>query len=171
MFHNKDSSDSFFSRFLMLPFRIISPPILDTPLSTISIPSTFLTVPILLLSFGATIGGFVYCWVKKSSWERIIYNEKGQSTSFLLVPHHLHDQSLTEAFIVGGIFGLGGLSLVAAYVVLKAEKKTGLFYGFTYLYGMTFPVWAILSYEIFKMKFSNWDLEFFPRKGMIPQAE
>jgi hypothetical protein len=144
----------------MIPFRIMSPPILDTPLSTISIPPTYLTIPILLLSFGAMIGGLVYCWVHKIGWEWVP-----------VVADNLSDQSLTEALIVGGIFGFGGLSLVAAYIVLTAEKKSGLLYRYAYLYGMTFPGWAILSYEIFKMKLSSWNLKFLVSEQKIPFRE
>jgi hypothetical protein len=55
----------------------------------------------------------------------------------------------------------GGLSLIAGYYALLAEKKTGLVYAYIYRYAMTFPVWILLLYEVFKLKSSRWDLRFF----------
>jgi hypothetical protein len=152
MSESSRAGDGLLSRALMLPFRVLNPPVVETPFSTVGIPPTYLTVPVLLLSIGTMIGGFVYCRVNDVGWDCYLPGHlicPGQGT-----------QGLKEAVIVGAIVALGGLSLVAAYHAVTAEKRAGLVHAYVYRYAMTFPVWALLSYEVVKTKLPQWDLEF-----------
>jgi hypothetical protein len=157
--------DGLFSRCLMLPFRVMTPPILDTPLSTVPIPPTLLTIPIVLISFGAMVGGSVYCWVNHVEWYFTSQTHEGKTVKSWMASGGHSIQSVAEAWIVGGVFGLGGLSLIAAYYALVAQKKTGVVYAYVYRYAMTFPVWAILAYEVYKLKLPGWKLELLTPAG------
>jgi uncharacterized membrane protein len=60
---HRPNNEMVLSHILLLPFRLLLPPILETPMSTIRFPSTVLIVPFLVGSFGAIVVGAVYCWV------------------------------------------------------------------------------------------------------------
>jgi hypothetical protein len=74
--------------------------------------------------------------------------------------NHIAEQVQVETVVVGTVLGLSGLSLIAAFYALAAKKRAGFVYAYIYRFGFTFPVWAIVSFIIFKMKVPTYGLYF-----------
>jgi hypothetical protein len=150
------------SDFFLLPFRILLPSILETPMSTIRLPSTLLTMLLVIVSFSAIVGGAVYCYVRHPPWTESVVDRTGAKQNVWICQNRLGELVQIEAVIVGIVFGLAGLSLIAAFSALTARNRTGFIYAYVYRFGFTFPVWAIITFIIFKMKLRSWDLYFMP---------
>jgi hypothetical protein len=153
------------SAVFMLPFRFLLPPILETPLSAIGLPSTKFTVLLLILSFGTIVGGAVYCYVTRPGWMWTAVDARNR-TQVLWLSAGISDQVGAEACVVGAIFALGGLSMIAAFYVLAAGSRRGLVHAYIYRFAFTFPVWAVMSFFVFKMKVTSWGLSFVPDRHL-----
>jgi hypothetical protein len=151
---------------LMLPFRLLLPPILETPFSALQFPSTKLTVPLVILSFGAISGGSVFCFVMDPSWMQGRVGRGGKLIVFWLA-RRLDHQLGFETLLIGWVFALGGLSMIAAFWTLATGERPGLCHAYVYRFAFTFPVWVVLSLMAFKMKMMKiWGLNFMPHHNI-----
>ncbi|OHT15147.1 hypothetical protein TRFO_42679 [Tritrichomonas foetus] len=157
--------DSLFSRFLMLPFKILNPPILETPLSTFPLPKPIFTMTLVFLSFFGIIGGFVYCYINHSPFMATSYDEKGR-THVKFYEDGFSSQTITEGILVSCIYCMGGFSAICAFLALTHENKKALSYKMLYRFGCTLPIWMVAAFEVFHMK-ATYYFPFFDLASLI----
>lgn len=153
------------SDFLLLPFkRWFRPPILETPLSTIEIPKTYITVPLCLFSFFVIASGTVYCFVNKMPMTGYIRDDRGRIIPTWIDRHGISNQYLAEGLIAALAYSIGACSLIAAYQVLgkSDEEMTGVEVALK-MFGMSAPVWAMCAFWIFHEKIPSYFPMFSPR--------
>jgi hypothetical protein len=150
------------SDFFLLPFRVLVPPLLETPLSTIPLPSTRWSVPLLLASFFAIVGGFVYCVVDERFMWNTSVDRNGVTSRTWIIRDSLSDQTYLEGIVIAGIFAFGGLSMIAVFSALSASKRAraGLMYPYVYRFAFTFPIWLVLAFEVVRLKLPFYTFSF-----------
>ncbi|OHS96670.1 hypothetical protein TRFO_09826 [Tritrichomonas foetus] len=149
----KVPKDSLFSRILMLPFKILYPPVLETPISTLKLPKPIFTMTLVFISFFVVIGGFVFCYIHNSSFMATSYDENGKA-EVKWYHDDLDNQSITEGIIVSFIYCFSGFSAICAFLALTHENKKSLSYKMLYRIGCTLPIWMIAAFEMFHVKAS-----------------
>lgn len=146
----------------MLPFRAFKPPILNTPFSTIPLPPTKVTIPLILASFGIILSGIVFCYVKKAKHWAQAWGPNGKIVKTWLEKNTLSNQCWIEGFVVAVISVMGGISALAAYYVMSTPKKErkGVLFGYIEAFSYTIPVWALLLYEVCAAKIPSYTVDF-----------
>jgi hypothetical protein len=146
------------SEFLLIPFRRgFRPPALDTPFSTIKMPSVILTLPICVISFFIITSGFVFCFVTGMPMVSYTRDEHQNVVSSWISPHGLSHQFLAEGIVAALTFTLGAASLIAAfYELTKPEKDKTDFDDFLKMFGFTAPFWQICALQVFRMKLPSY---------------
>jgi hypothetical protein len=157
-----------FSEALLVPFRYLGrPPVLETPMSTIPLPSSRFTTPLVIASFFACVGGFVYCYVDHSPMWDMRGQSRGQTARSWVARGDLSHQVIMEGIVISTILSMGGLSLVAIFTAMTRKKKdrTGLIYSLIYRFGFTLPIWAFLAFEVFRAKIPSYRFLFLPSRN------
>lgn len=146
----------------MLPFNLFKPPVLNTPFTTIPLPSTKLTVPIVLTSFGVILSGIVFCYVNKARYWGQTWSPDGKVVKSWLERNSLSNQCWMEGFVVAVVSVMGGISAIAAYYAMSTPKKQrkGVLYGYIEAFGHTIPIWALLLFEVCSAKIPSYTLDF-----------
>jgi len=144
---------------LMLPFRVMRPPVLETPITTIRMPSTNVTVPLLILSFFVIIGGVVFCAVTRAPIMSLHRNDQGRVVASWMSKNDVSHQCVAEGIVFAAVVTLGALSAIAAAVVMR-EQRTGLAFAYLERFAFTLPIWVLLCFEVFVMKMPSYTLDF-----------
>lgn len=152
-------SDMKFSQIMMLPFRILRPPLLDTPFATSKLASPILTVPIAFLSFGVIVGGAVACYVGHSPFYSRRWDRQNHEIQRWIYEDSLSSQCIAEGIVVSTIFVLGGLSGIAAFSSMTNDRE-GIIPAYIERFACTLPVWVILALEVFTVKVGGYSLAF-----------
>jgi hypothetical protein len=142
------------SEFLLIPFRrAFRPPVLNTPFSTIKMPSVVLTLPICGISFFIITSGFVYCFVTGMPMVGYSRDESQRIVASWISPNGLSSQFLAEGIIAAMTFTLGAASLIVAfYEVMKPEKDKSEFDRFLTYFAYSAPFWQFAALQVFRMK-------------------
>ena len=150
------------SELLLLPFRVLRPPILETPFRTISLPTTKVTVPLLLLSILVITSGAVFCTVTNAPFFAIQWDAYGRADITLVMQNQLSRQCIAEGILFGITVVLGGLSAIAAFVAITSKGKWRRTIAFAYVVRLayTVPVWALLMFEIIVVKLPWYTVSF-----------
>lgn len=147
-----------FTKFLMLPFKILYPPLLNTPISTIELPRVIFTMPLVFISFFISFGGFVFCYVNHASFYDQSPDRQGR-THTQWYRRELMDEVVFEAIIVGAIFSSISSIAICAYYALSNKNTKSFSYKMLYRFGCTLPIWILLGFQMFHLKIP----QYFPR--------
>lgn len=149
--HERDQDQSLFSNVLMFPFKFLAPPVLNTPISTITLPHISITTFLVFVSYYLSVGGFVYCYVNKTNFFGESRDRNGQyhQTYF---QDGISSQNIFEAVVVGAVYSSVSCIAICAYYALTSKSRKSFTYKMLYRIGCTFPIWLILSYELFALK-------------------
>lgn len=147
----KEQNQLLFSNVLMFPFKFLFPPILNTPISTIKLPNIFITTFLVFVSYFLSVGGFVYCYVNKSTFFNVYSDQNGKVHSSYF-QEGIQSQNIFEALVVGAVYSSTSCIAICAYYALTSKSRKSLSYKMLYRIGCTFPIWLILSYELFVIK-------------------
>jgi hypothetical protein len=146
------------SEFLLIPFRRrFRPPVLETPFSTIKMPSVALTVPLCGLSFFIITSGFIYCFVTGMPMVGYTRDEQQRIVAAWISPNGLSHQYLAEGIVVAFTFTLGAAALIVSfYELTKPEKDKTELDHFLTMFGYTAPLWEFFALHIFRMKIPSY---------------
>lgn len=148
-----------FSELLLYPFKKhFKAPILVTPVSTIKLPPTGVTVTLVFLSFFVIVGGFIYCFVNGIPMVGYRRDQHGNPVPSWIDPNGLSSQFLAEGMVASMIFSLGALSIMCAFYVMNKSKKEkeGEFDKYLRGFGYTAPLWTFLAFQLFHIKIPNY---------------
>lgn len=140
---------------LLKPFRSsFKAPTINTPMSTIELPSVKFCMALISISFIFIAGGIVYCWVQGSPMMGYIRRrEDGKITLSWYDNNGLGSQFGGEGIIASSTYTLGALSLLAAvYVMKNGHTEDDLTDTVLYFFALSAPVWPILSLMVFQTK-------------------
>ena len=149
---------------LLLPFRVLRPPVLETPFTTIPLPPLKVTGPILFLSCLVITSGAVFCFVTNAPLFAHTWDRFGQPSMTWVARNDPSHQCILEGAVFAVTVVLGGLSGVAAFATVTAKRKwkRTLAYAYALRLAYTFPVWALLMFEVFTAKIPSYTLSFKP---------
>ena len=147
----QQNEQSLFIDILMFPFRFLFPPILNTPVSTIKLPNIIITTFLVFVSYFLSVGGFVYCYVNKTNFFGEVRDRDGNIHQSYF-QDGISSQNIFEALVVGAVYSSVSCIAICAYYALTSKSRKSLSYKMLYRIGCTFPVWLILSYELFVLK-------------------
>ena len=145
------------SETLLKPYkRWFHPPKLDTPFSTIQMPSIKFCMVIIFISFIVISGGLVFCWVQGIPLVGYVRGNDGQPVFSWVDNSGLSSQFLAEGFLASLVYSLGSLSLMAAYYVFTNKDKDDVFIKALTAFSYTSPFWGIFSLMLFRTKISSY---------------
>jgi hypothetical protein len=140
------------SDILLAPFlNIFCPPLIETPFSTLSVPTVHLTLPACLISFFLIVSGVVYCSVTEAPWIGYIPTENDEPSISWIAVGDVETQFLTEGLVAGIFLSFGALSLIALfYEASKVDlrKRSRVLRSC----GMSAPFWIFATFVIFRLK-------------------
>jgi len=149
---------------LLKPFsRWFKAPSLDTPFSTIPIPSPKMSMVIVFTSFFIIVGGFVFCTVRNMPMFGAVRGNDGRPVLSWIDLGGLNSQFLAEGIIASMTFTCAAASLITAYTFLDKQRKPTQFDSLLRSFAMSSPIWCLLSYMIFHAKISSFVPKFTSR--------
>ena len=141
---------------LLKPYlKWFKPPTLDTPFSTIKLPSPFVSMGIIFSSFFIIVGGFVFCTVRNMPLFGAVRGNDGRPILSWIDLGGLNSQFLAEGIISSFTFTAAALSLISAYYLLDKNYKPNEYTGILRFLAMSSPLWCFFSYVIFHAKISS----------------
>lgn len=147
-----------FKQLILSPFTEtqLAPPELYTPFSTIKIPSLFICMLIVSISFLFIAGGQIYCWVQNMPFMPTIMGENGQPKVIIFHPE-VSGQVGAEGFVASGVYLLTSLSLIAGVYSLKFGTKKNtqedeILETLITIFAYTSPLWVFMSVLVFRGK-------------------
>ena len=152
---------------LLTPFkRWFRAPVIETPFSTVPVPSTPILMSVIFFSFGVITSGFVFCVVRQMSMTGYIRGANGRPVVSWIDLTSLSNQFMAEGMVAAIMFSLAAASLIGAFYILSKDENEKLtdVESFIKNFSYTAPLWCLLSYEIFHMKFRAFTPSFFPRR-------
>ena len=145
------------SEILLIPFKkYFKPPVVETPFSTIKMPSIYITVSLVFLSFFVIVGGFIFCYVNDMPLFGYARNQNGQIYQTWIDTHGIGSQLLAEGMLCSLTYSLGAASLIAAFYAMTHEKEKSDFVKFVGYFGCSTPIWMFLAFQIFRMKIPSY---------------
>ena len=143
---------------LLLPFqKFFKPPTINTPFSTIKMPSTIITVSLVFASYFVIVGGFIFCYVNGMPMTGYSRNEKGQIIHTWFSQGGLSNQYLGEGIICSIIFSLGAASMIAGYyAICHQQDKDNEIVKIAEFFGCTTLIWAFIGFKLFNMKIPSY---------------
>lgn len=150
---------------LLIPFRRwFRAPVVDTPFSTISVPSVWIVMSIIFISFSVITSGFVFCVVRGMPVSGPIRGKDGKPVlSWIDVGGGISNQFLGEGIIAAIVFSLSASSFIASYYILTREPTKGKpeeVNQYLRKFAFTSPLWCFLSYHIFTWKLGSFSIKF-----------
>ena len=142
---------------LLLPFtRWVRAPVIETPISTIQMPSTYISVPICVLSFFVITSGTIYCFVNNMPMSGYYRDDRGRIRSTWM-SEGLSNQYLAEGLVAALTLSAGACALIAAYQVMgkEDEELTGVEMSIKW-FGVSAPLWAFFTFHVFRMKIPSY---------------
>ena len=142
---------------LLYPYKKwFNPPKLDTPFSTIELPSIKVSMIIVFFSFIVISGGLVFCWVQGIPLIGYIRGQDGQPVFSWVDNSGLSSQFLAEGILASLVYSLGSLSLMAAYYVFTNPNKNDIFFNLVNAFAHTAPIWGLFSLMLFRTKIGSY---------------
>ncbi|EAY22228.1 hypothetical protein TVAG_094030 [Trichomonas vaginalis G3] len=128
-------------------------PDLNIPLSTIKIPSLFVCMLIVAISFVVIAGGTIFCWVQGIPFIYPRLNEKGQIETVVFM-QELSYQTGCEGIIASSVYLFASLSLISACYVMQKKQTSDddILYNCALVFGYTSPFWIICAIIVFRCK-------------------
>ena len=162
---------------LLSPFEFFVPPQISTPFSTIKLPPFYVTMFLVFVSFFVISGGAIFSHVKKVPFIGVTQTQDGRPVTQIIAS--ARSQTWMESIIVGAVFTLASGSLITAYSIIsgsgqdeEAETKTKKkntkkkeedVSSFKELFAVSFPLWILIIYFLFRAKYGFFALSFSPR--------
>jgi hypothetical protein len=155
---------------LLLPFRVFVPPILETTFSTIQIPAVRITFPLIMIPFFWTVGGFLLCIVEGSGFWVSSYRSDGTLDLSWVAAGDMTEQGVLEGVIASGLISLASISLVAAFYGITATRKQRKAPNYKHWvrFGFTFPIWVFFISRLFQLKSYGFVYAFRPTAAARP---
>ncbi|KAH0794324.1 oligosaccharyltransferase complex subunit OSTC-like [Histomonas meleagridis] len=148
------------SETLLIPFKkFFKAPVVETPISTIKMPSTAVTTTLVFISFFVIVGGFIFCYVNNMPLFGYARNQNGQIyQTWIDTQGGLSSQLLAEGILCSFVYTLGAASVIAAFYAMSHEhdKDKGEFVKFMGLFGCSTPIWMFLAFQLFRMKIPSY---------------
>lgn len=152
--------------FLLTPFKKwFKAPTIETPFSTIKLPPLGVIITIIFASFAVITSGFVFCVVRGMPMMGYTRGRDGKPKASWIDLHGLSNQFLAEGIVAAMMFSLAAASLISAVYILSKPESEELsdIQEALKKFAYTSPLWCMLSYQIFSMKFGSFSVRFTAR--------
>ena len=141
---------------LRKPFEnFFQAPELETPLSTIKMPSTWVSMPLMLLSFFVISSGIVFCYVNGMPLTGYYRGPDGNPVWTWIDENGLSSQYIGEGLLASMIYTGGACAFIAAFKVLEKRKSGGAAWVWKVL-AYSIPVWILASFQMFHRKIPSY---------------